>query len=344
MGRIIVGTAFATALLVLAGHVAPATAADYFAGKTIDMVIGGNPGGGYDLYARNVARHMPRYIPGNPTIVSKNLPGAGSNKAAAYIFQNAAKDGTQIGAVYPGAIVGPLTDEALKAQFDSTKFEYIGSADSGSRVCATWHTNRIKSFADTLKEKVIVGASADGGSSKDFPVVLNAIASTKFEIISGYKGTVDIILAVERGEVDGLCGYDWSSLKAQRPDWVRDKKLNLLVQMSMEPEPELTALGVPEVWGFLKSPDDRKIIELLVSQQLFGRPYILPPGTPKEVVGILRQAFEATVKDPAYLADAAQERLSVSPASGAKVQSLVASLFATPRPIVERYEKAMISK
>src|SRR5215475_9520862 len=320
---------------------APAAAADYYAGKTIELVVGGDAGGGYDIYARTLARHLPRHIPGNPTVVVKNMPGAGSTRAGIYIGTVAPKDGTSIGALMPGAIIGPLLDDKPNLQFDPTKVNYIGTADSGVRVCATFQNSKIKTFADAQKTKTIVGASAAGGATRDYAYLHNKTAGTKFDVVSGYQGTVDIALAMERGEVDGLCGWDWSSVKSQKPDWVRDKKLNLLVQVSLEPLPELTEMGVPHIWSFVPKEDDRRVAELVVSQQVFQRSYIAPPGTPAEPINILRGAFDDTMKDPAFLADAEKMKISITPLAGAKVQDLIASLYATPKQFVER-AKAVI--
>jgi len=320
---------------------APAHAAGHYAGKTIELVVGGDAGGGYDIYARAVARHLAQHIPGNPTIVVKNMPGAGSTRAGIYISSVAPKDGTSIGAMMPGAIIGPLLDDKPNLQFDPTKVIYIGTADSGVRMCVTYQNSKIKTFADAQKTKTIVGGSAAGGATRDYPYLHNHTAGTKFDVVSGYQGTVDIALAMERGEVDGVCGWDWSSVKSQKSDWVRDKKLNLLVQVSLEPLPELTDIGVPHIWSFVSNADDRKVAELVVSQQVFQRSYIAPPGTPAEPINILRGAFDDTMKDPAFLADAEKMKISITPLAGAKVQDLIASLYATPKQFVER-AKAVI--
>jgi tripartite-type tricarboxylate transporter receptor subunit TctC len=314
----------------------PATAADHYAGKTIELVVGGDAGGGYDIYARAVARHLAGHIPGNPTIVVKNMPGAGSTRAGIYISTIAPKDGTSIGALMPGAIIGPLLDEKPNLQFDPTKVLYVGTADSGVRVCATYGTSKIKTFEDSQKQKTILGASSAGGATRDYAYMHNHTAGTKFEVVSGYKGTVDVALAMERSEVDGMCGWDWSSVKSQKSDWVSEKKVNVLVQVSLEPLEELTERGVPHIWKFVPKEDDRKVAELVVSQQVFQRSYIAPPQTPAEVLGILRAAFDATMKDPAFLADAEKMRISITPLSGVKVQDLIGRLYSTPREFVER--------
>jgi tripartite-type tricarboxylate transporter receptor subunit TctC len=314
----------------------PAVAADYYAGKTVELVVGGDAGGGYDIYARTLARHLNRHIPGSPTIVVKNMPGAGSSRAGVYISTVAPKDGTSIGALMPGAIIGPLLDDKPNLQFDPTRVLYIGTADSGVRVCTTYETSKIKTFEDAQRQKTVLGASSAGGATRDYGYLHNHTAGTKFEIVTGYKGTVDIALAMERGEVDGMCGWDWSSVKSQKSEWIRDKKVNVLVQVSLEPLEELTERGVPHIWKFVPKEDDRKVAELVVSQQVFQRSYIAPPQTPAEALAILRAAFDATMKDAAFLADAEKLKISIAPLSGGKVQDVIARLYATPKEFVER--------
>ena len=254
----------------------PAAPADFYAGKTIDFLIGGDVGGGYDIYARVLARHLHRFIPGSPTIVTKNQPGAGSGRAASFLYGVAPRDGSVIGAVFPGAIMGPLLDERAQALYDPTKFQYLGSADNATRVCISHERSRIKSFEDALQHKAIMGASAAGGSTRDYVNMHKRTTGAMFDLVAGYKGTADIFLAMERGEVDGMCGLDWASLKSQRPDWIRNKTANILAQINLEPEAELTALGVPQIWKFIKSEGDKKAVELIISQQVFGRPYLAP--------------------------------------------------------------------
>ncbi len=314
----------------------PAPAADFYAGKTIEFTVGADVAGGYDIYARAIARHLPRYIPGKPTIVVKNLPGAGSGKAAAYIATVAPKDGTAIGAIFPGAVIGPLLDDNEKPPYDPTKLIYLATADSGTRVCATFITSKTKTIEDAQKQKTVMGASAAGGSTRDYVNMLRKTMGAKFELVAGYKGTAEIGLAVERGEVDGLCGWDWSSLKAQKSDWLRDKKLNVLVQTALEPEAELTKLGVPMMWKYVPKEEDKKAAELVVSQQVFGRPYIAPPGTPDAQVKILRDGFIAVLKDKEFLADAEKAKIDINPLDGAKVQEVVTKVYASPPAVVAR--------
>jgi tripartite-type tricarboxylate transporter receptor subunit TctC len=314
-------------------------AADYYAGKSIEMLIGADVGGGYDIYARAVARHMSKYIPGNPTIVSRNMPGAGSAIAGGQLFKVSPKDGTVIGALMPGAIMGRLLDERASNLFDPTKFIYLGTADSGTRVCITFASSNVSTYEQALKDKTIMAASQAGGATRDYAALHNHATATKFDIVSGYKGTSDIMLAMERGEAAGLCGLDFSSLKSQKSDWLRDKKINILVQDALDPEPELTAMGVPQIWPFIKNDLDKKAVELILSQQLFGRSYVVPPGTNPEAVAILREAFARTMQDKDFLADAERVRITITPSSGEKLQQVVERVHASDKNIIDRAKK-----
>jgi tripartite-type tricarboxylate transporter receptor subunit TctC len=331
----------ALALSLAPAATPPATAAEFYAGKSIDFEVGADVGGGYDIYARTLARHMAQHIPGNPTIVVKNMPGAGSGRTALFISNVAPKDGATLGALMPGAIIGPLLDDKVETQFDPTKVIYIGSADAGTRVCATYQNSKIKTFEDARNEKTVLGATAAGGATRDYGYLHNHTAGTKFNVVAGYKGTADIALAMERGEVDGMCGWDWSSVKSQKADWVRDRKANILVQVGLDPNSELTQMGVPEMWKFITNEEDRKVAELVVSQQVFQRSYIAPPGTPADQIATLRAAFDATVTDPQFLADADAARIAIMPLSGAKVQEIVQKLYASPKALVERARRVI---
>ena len=331
--RASVASMLAAAGLSMGGE---ARAADFYAGKNIDLLIGADVGGGYDVYARTMGRYLGKHIPGNPAVLPRNMPGAGSAIAGGHVYSVAPKDGTIIGALMPGAIMGRLIDEKASNLFDPTKFIYLGTADSGTRVCLTFKTSKIKTFEDTFRETTVFGASAAGGATRDYAALHKNVNGSKLKIISGYKGTADIFLAMERAEVDGLCGLDWSSLKAQKPDWLRDQKVNLLVQDSLEPEPELTKLGVPHVMTFIKNENDRRAVSLVVSQQVFGRSYIVPPGTPADRVKILRDGFMATMADPDFLADAAKVNIAITASPGEKVQQIVADLHASSNDVIQR--------
>ena len=331
------------ALIIAAAMVpaVPAGAADFYAGKTIEVIVGTDVGGGYDIYSRTIARHLARHIPGNPTIVVKNMPGAGSGRMAGYISSVAPKDGTSLGAIFPGAILAPLIEERADFLFDPAKFVYIGTADSGTRVCATFQSSGTKTYEQALSRRTRMGASGLGASTRDYVLFKKKATGVSFDLVMGYKGSADILLAAERGEIDGLCGWDWSSVKSQRADWLRDHKVNLLVQVGFEPEPELTSRGVPPLWNYIRNADDRTAVELIITQQLFQRPYIAPPGTPAEQVAILRAAFDATMRDPQFLEDAQKTRIDINPQSGSRVQELVAKAYAAPKPVVDRAKELL---
>jgi tripartite-type tricarboxylate transporter receptor subunit TctC len=330
LGAMIVAAALAT-------HAAHAQ--DHYAGKTITLLVGGNAGGGYDVYARTISRHIARHIPGAPIVVVRNQPGAGSGTAAAAIYNTAPKDGTWVGVLFPGVIMGPILDPQSRMTFDPAKFIYIVSADSGTRVCITGKKSSIRTMKDALERKTIMGASAAGGSSRDYAYMLKHTTGAKFDVVSGYKGTVDIFLAIEQGEVDGTCGLDWSSLKAQRPTWVRDGMANVIIQNGLSNERELDTLNVPNVWDFIQSPQDKAAVELVLAQQIFGRPYVVAPETPIEAVRTLRRAFMDVFADREFLADADKSRIDISPTSGEDVQKRVAQVFAAKADVVERAKK-----
>ena len=265
----------------------------------------------------------------------------GDQQAATFLFEQGAKDGTMIGAVFPGAIMEPLLGtRAGKFPYDARQFQYLGTANNATRICATWHTSKTRTYDDAVRRETIIGSSQSGGSTRDYANMLKHLTGAKFNIVAGYKGTVDMIIAIERGELEGVCGYDFTSLRTQRPEWIRDRKVNLLVQLGLEADPELTKMGVPEVWKYVKSAEDRKVIELIVTQQVLGRPYFAPPGVPADRMKILRDGFSATFKDKAFLADAQKMRIDIEPLDGAKVQALVEKLYASPKDIIERARRA----
>jgi tripartite-type tricarboxylate transporter receptor subunit TctC len=319
----------------------PATAADFYAGKTIDLMIGAPPGGGYDVYARTLARHYGRHIPGNPTIIPKNMPGAGSARVGGFISGIAPKDGTVIGGLMPGAVMNPLLDPKAEVLFDPTKVVYLGNVNNGTRVCISGKKSKIQTFDDALTQKGVFGGVSTNDSTRDYGYLHKKTSGAIYDMVTGYAGTPDLALAVERGEIDGFCGFDWASLKAQKPDWVRDKLVHVLLQDSLEPNEELTKLGVPSVFKYVKNDNDRKVVEFVISQQVFHRSFIAPPETPADQIKVLRKAFIDTTSDPQFLADANKMRIDVAPLSGDKVQDVVMKLFASPKDIVERARQAI---
>ena len=333
---------FAAALTVLcAVGGAPAPAAEIFAVKSIDLLIGAPPGGGYDIYARALARHYGRHIAGQPTIVAKNMPGAAGARVAGFISTVAPKDGTAIAAIMPGAVMGPLLDEKAETLFDPTKVLYLGTANNGTRICVSRKDSKIKTFDDALTQKASFGGVSTSDSTRGYGYMHKKTSGAQYDVVSGYSGTAEIALAMERGELDGVCGWDWASFKSQRPDWIRDHTANLLLQVGLEPNEELTRMGVPSVFKYISNEDYRKVVELIISQQVFQRSYIAPPGLPAELLDTLRSAFDATMRDQEFLHDAETMRIDISPLPGAKVQELVQKIYAAPKDIVARARQAL---
>jgi len=317
--------------------------AQFYAGKQIDLVIGSSAGGGYDTYARLVARYMGRYIPGNPAIVPQNMPGAGSNKAGGYIYSVAPKDGTAIGAVFPGIILQPLIGH-VPTPHDPSKFIYIGSANSDAYMCIARKDAPVHTFKDLLSQTLIIAGATEGATTHDLPVVENNLLGAHFRIVSGYPGMRENTLAIEKNEVQGVCGYGWASLESQHPEWLTKGFINIIVQESIKGYAKLNDMGVPRTADFAKSEEDRQALELLYSQGIFGRPYVLPPGVPAERVAALRKAFMQALHDKALLADAAHVKLDIDAMSGEDLQALVTKLFALPPSIAAKVKAAIVYK
>src|SRR5436190_6126899 len=216
----------------------PAASADFYAGKTLNFVVGTDVGGGFSIYARTIGKYLARYIPGTPTVVVKNMPGAGGATASAWLYRIAPKDGTAIASVSPNAILGKLLDDS-QTQYDPSRFAYLAGAERGTRLCMTFRHSKVKTLDDALTHKAVIGATSAGSPTREYAAMIKHATGAKFEIVSGYKGPPELFIAMERGEIDGVCGLDWSALKSQQPDWLRRRRLNLLVQASMEPVPEL---------------------------------------------------------------------------------------------------------
>lgn len=330
--------------VLLAGQAARGEdVADFYHGRQIDLIIGATVGGGYDAYARLLARHFSEHMPGHPAVVPRNMPGASSNKATSYIYEVASRDGTAIGATNSGAILEPLLGDKLPG-VDSGRMIYVGSANRETFLCYVRADSPVKKFEDLFSHEVILAATAEGGPTRDFPTILVNMLGAKLRIISGYPGTREINMAVEQGEADGQCGYGWSSLIQAQPQWLTEHKITILAQEALTGHPKLTEMGVPLALSFAKTDEQRAVMELFYGQLVFGRPYVLPPGTPSERVAALRQAFMATMRDPALLADAAKTRLDVNPVAGEEVQQVVAKMFALPPQVVERTKQALVYK
>jgi len=334
---------FVTAALMLAA-LGPSRAQDavaqFYKGKQINLYVGSSAGGGYDTYARLLARRFGNYLPGNPTVVVQNMPGAGSNKAASYVYSVAPRDGTAIGSIFSGAILQPLLGDPV--QHDPSQFIYLGNANNEVFLCLARTDAPVQSFKDALSRELIMGATNEGGSSRDFTAMLDNLLGARLRIVTGYPGSNEILLALERNEVQGVCGLGWSSIAPQRARLLDSGLARVLVQLATTGHPDLNRMRVPLAIDFTKSDDDRKVMELVYSQLIFGRPFILPPGVPAERVAALRHAFMAALKDKDAVAEARGMQLDLDPLSGEAVQAEVAKAYGMPARIVERARQSLI--
>lgn len=330
-------------LALLAGLLtaAPATAdavSDFYDGKQIKLLIGYSAGGGYDTYARMLARHMGKHIPGNPTIVPQNMPGAGSLKLANYIYNVAPKDGTVFGTIGRGIPMDPMLG-GKGAQFKADNFTWLGSLNNEVSICASWHTSKVKTVKDLKTTQLIVGGTGAGADTDTFPIVMTNMFGSKIKLISGYPGGNDVLLAMERGELDGRCGWSWSSVKSRRGAWLKEKKINILLQMSLHKHADMP--DVPLVMDMAESDDDKKALELIFARQVMGRPYLAPPEVPADRAAALRKAFDATAADPAFIADMDKAKLELNPVTGAEVEGIIKRIYASPKHIVARASDAI---
>jgi tripartite-type tricarboxylate transporter receptor subunit TctC len=315
----------------------------FYKGKQISIVVGSSAGGGYDAYARLLARHLGSYIPGSPTILVQNMPGAGSFRAAAYVYAVAPKDGTAIGAIFPGAILQPLIGDA-QVPHDPSKFVYLGSANSDQYVCFVRADAPVKKFEDVFNRELIVGASNDGATTRDLPALLNSVLGTKFRIVTGYAGSREITLALERGEVQGTCGLGWTGIATLHPEWFSRGTINVLVQLGIKGNAELDRMGVPLALDFAKTPEDRVAMELVMSQSIFGRPFMMAPEVPLERVAALRKGFQEALQSKNLLSEAERMKLDIEPLSGQELQTIVRHIYVTPPRIVDRARQALAVK
>jgi tripartite-type tricarboxylate transporter receptor subunit TctC len=333
---------FAAMAISVAGAGAQEQVEQFYRGKTVNMYIGSAVGGGYDGYGRLVARHLGKHIPGNPVVVPQNMPGAGSNKAAGYVALQAPRDGTAIAAIQPGAVLWTLLFDQPVVH-DPSKLVAIGSATRDVYLCVVRADAGVKSFEEVLGGKeVILGGAQEGSAIRDMPTVLINILGARFRLVTGYAGSREVMIAIERNEVQGICGMGWSSISMQHTDWLNSGFVKILAQEDLKGQPEVTAMGVPLTLRFAKTEEDRQVMEMIYSQSLFGRPFMLPPGVPPARVAALRKAFMATLADPDLIADAAKSKLELAPMSGEDMQALVAKLYALPGRISERAKQALI--
>jgi hypothetical protein len=309
-------------LAVLAASV-PAQAqsvADFYRGKSIEVLI-------------MLSRHMGRHIPGNPVLVPKNMAGGGGIRATNYLYNAAPKDGLAFAVINRGVPFEPLLGNKA-AQFDATRLQWIGSTNDEVSICAAWHTTGVERYQQVLERELVVGASGIGADTYQFPKIANGVLGTKFKMVTGYPGGNDIDLAMERQEVQGRCGWSWSSVKATHPTWLPEKKFNILFQMGLSKHPELP--DIPLILDLAKSDEDRAILKLIFGRQVMAWPFATPPGVPQDRVDALRAAFDKTMHDKDFLADAAKAKFEIRPVTGLQIQRLVQEAYTTPAPLVRK--------
>jgi tripartite-type tricarboxylate transporter receptor subunit TctC len=323
------------AVMTLPGAAAPAfaqSAGESLAGKNVTLIIGFGPGGGYDLWGRLVARHIGKHLPGNPTVVPQNMPGAGSYVAASHIYAAGPKDGTVFAIIARDAALGPLSG-APGARFDATKLSWLGSPTREHNACIANAGAKVKKAEDLRTTELILGDTGPGTGTRSYPKVLNDLFGFKFKLVSGFRASSDVFLAMERGEVDGIC-ESLDSIKQRKPDWIPNKVVNVLLQAGAESPPDLK--GIPNVMSLARTTEERQVLEYLYAGQDIGRPFVAPPDLPPERLKMLRRAFTATMKDPEFEADVKRNKSDLEPEDGEHLAALIAKIYATPRAIIDR--------
>jgi tripartite-type tricarboxylate transporter receptor subunit TctC len=310
---------------------------EFYKGKSINLAIGFSAGGGYDLYARHLARHMSRHIPGNPIIVPQNMAGAGSLRVANFLTTAAPKDGTVFGTfTRTVGVINPLLD--VGASFDARRFSWIGSVTEDVSLCITWHTTGVRTWQDFITKPTTLGSDGANSEPDIFARLHKNVFDAPIRVVAGYPGTNEITLAMERGEVDGLCSLSWSTIKTRHAQWLNDKKINLISQASYKKSPELA--DVPLVMEQTNDKEKQQILKLFMITQEMGRPFAAPPGIPADRKAALAAAFDATMQDPDYLAEARKLELDINPVSGRTIDDLLAEVYATPREVLKKASEA----
>ncbi len=320
------------ALLLVAGVTSAAGQGESLAGRSVQMIIGFGPGGGYDLWGRTVGRAIGRHLPGHPNVVPQNMPGAGSYVAASYIYNIAPKDGSVLGIIARDAALGPISG-AAGARFDPVRLSWIGTPTKETNVCIAYRTAAVKTVQDLFAKPLILGDTGPGTGTRSYPKALNELIGTKFKLVGGFPASSDVFLAMERGEVEGIC-ESLDSIKIRRPDWIATKTISILFQGGAAPNPELK--DVPFVRDLARGEEQKQAIEFLYAGQGIGRPFVAPPDLPSDRLAMLRAAFDATMKDPDFIAEARASKLELEPEDGEHLAALIAKIYATPKPIVDK--------
>jgi tripartite-type tricarboxylate transporter receptor subunit TctC len=326
--------ALAVLTILPASFASAQPADDFYKGRTVELYVGYSAGGGYDLYARMLAKHMGKHLPGNPTIVPKNMTGAGSLRLANWLYNVGPKDGSVFGIIGRGTPFDPILGNAAKAQFDGTKFTWIGSANNEVSVCVAWEKTGVTKFEDLLTKELVVGGTSSSADTDQFPKIVNGVLGTHFKIISGYPGGSDVGLAMERGEVQGRCGWSWSSVKSTHMKWYTEKKFSILMQLALQKHPDLP--DVPLIVDLAKTDEQRQMLKMVFARQVMGRPFMAPPGLPPDRAQALRKAFMDTMNDKDFLAETEKAQMEITPVSGEHLDQLVKEVYATPKAIAAK--------
>jgi tripartite-type tricarboxylate transporter receptor subunit TctC len=313
--------------------------ADFYSGRNVQLVIGYAPGGGYDVYARALARYMGRHIPGNPSIVVQNMPGAGSIKAANYLYNIAPKDGSAFGGFSRGAFLDPLLGRADGVQYVAAKYGWLGSISNEVGVCAFRSDSGIATWQDMQRKPYVIGSTGAGADSDVFPTVLRKMFGLPMKVVTGYHSAADVVLAISRKEVDGRCGWSWSSMMAWNKDLYQSKAVTVALQLASQKLAELP--DTPSILEVARDADQQAALKLILSRQTMARPYVAPPGIPPERLAALRAAFDATMQDPVFLADAQRQDLEVRPVTGIAAEALINEIYASPPAVVKLAIEAM---
>jgi tripartite-type tricarboxylate transporter receptor subunit TctC len=314
------------------------TVGDFYKGKTVTLIISTGEGDGQDKTARLLARHWSDHLPGNPTFVPKNMPGAGNLRAANYLYAQAPKDGTTIAAIIPSFVLQQILG-GKGVYYDANKLQWLGSSNASNPTIYVWHTTGIKNIEDVKNKEVLMGGTGAGSNSVLYPTIFNDMLGTKFKVVMGYRSTGEVNLAIERGEVQGRAGETFNVLVANDAEWMRDKKIDILVQIGRAKEPGFE--DVPLATEFAKDQTSRDVLQVFGNVIALGRPYLAPPGVPADRVAALRASFDATAKDPALLAEAKKARLDVSPTEGGTLQTVVGGMMHTNAAVLARIKAVL---
>lgn len=341
MMRLKACVASACTLALLSSQAAFAqSVADFYKGKTITIVVGSDVGGGYDLTARTLAHHLARHIPGQPSIIVQNKPGASSIVAANYVYEIAPKDGTVIAAAQRPIPFQTLFGDT-GVRFDVRKIQWLGSTTNELGVVVAWHTAPQQTFADLYKSEMLIGGTGPATDPELFPRAMNRVLGTRFRIVGGYPGQAQVALAMERGEIQGSGNWSFSDIEKGHPDWITEKKVRLLLQLGLAKSQSPILREVPLVLDVARNDDERHVFEILMGMKALGRPYFVAPGVPTDRTQALREAFMATMRDPQFLAEANQLLGPIDPVSGTDMQVIIANVYALPASVVAQAREAV---